>query len=149
MGGQEINYQKGTRVFIDHLCHAAIVVCLGRIFLRALFGFLHVAKLLHHHIWLTAGARTDIMWWKCLLGRWSGNSFFVSVPITSHVFSDASGPWGCGAVAMVPSQLATSLGIDGHLDERVSFSGSCSCDMGATVCRETCVFHSNNMKSER
>ena len=98
MGEQEVNYQKGTRSLIGHLCHAATVVRLEKIFLRMLFGLLHVAKLLHHHIRLTAGALADIMWWKCLLGRWSDSSFFVSVPITYHVFSGASGSWGCGAV---------------------------------------------------
>ena len=37
---------------------------------------------------------------------------------------------------MVSSQLATSLGRGGHLNERVSSSGSCSCDMRATVGQE-------------
>ena len=58
-----------------------------------------MAKLPHNHIWLTAGARADILWWKCWLGRWSKNSLFVLVPITYHVFFDVSGSWGCGAVA--------------------------------------------------
>ena len=39
------------------------------------------------------------MWWKCLLHQWSGRSFFPPPSNAYHVFSDASGSWGCGAFA--------------------------------------------------
>ena len=39
------------------------------------------------------------MWWKCLLGCWSGRSFFISQPFSQQEFTDISGSWGCGAFA--------------------------------------------------
>jgi len=49
--GKKSTTRKELEVLIGHLCHAAIVVHLGRIFLRELFALLHVAKLPH------------LLWW--------------------------------------------------------------------------------------
>lgn len=85
--------------FLGYLCHAATVVRPGRTFLRELFRLLHQAKQPHHFIRLSAGAHADILWWKCLLHHWSGCSFFLPPTISHHIYSDASGSWGCGAYA--------------------------------------------------
>jgi hypothetical protein len=69
---------------------------LGRAFLRELFSLLHRVKQSHHMARFSSGARADLMWWKFFLQHWSGHSFFPPPSITHHVFSDASGLWGCG-----------------------------------------------------
>ena len=91
--------KKELESFLGHLSHAATVVRPGRTFLRELFALLHRVKQPHHYTRLSAGARADIMWWKCLLQHWSGHSFFSPSPIAHHIYSDASGSWGCGAIA--------------------------------------------------
>ena len=82
--------------FLGYLCHAATVVRPGRTFLRRL---LHCAKQPHHFIRLSPGAHADILWWKCLLHHCSGHSFFPPRSVGCHVYLDASGGWGCGALA--------------------------------------------------
>ena len=39
----------------------------------------------------------DITWWHCLLQHWNGHSFFPPAAPSFHVYSDASGSFGCGA----------------------------------------------------
>ena len=90
--------RKELESFLGHLSHAASVVRPGRTFLRQLFNLLHLAKAPHHYIRLTVGARADLAWWRCFLQNWNGTSFFP-LPIPAyHVYSDASGSYGCGAV---------------------------------------------------
>ena len=91
--------KKELESFLGHLSHAATVVHPGRTFLRELFALLHRVKQPHHYTRLSAGARADIMWWKCLLQHWSGHSFFSPSPIAHHIYSDMPGSWGCGAIA--------------------------------------------------
>jgi len=90
---------KELECFPGHLCQAATVVRPGRTFLRELFRLLHGAKLLHHFIWLIAGARADILWWRCLLQHWLDHAIFPLQDIAFHVYSNASRTWGCGAIA--------------------------------------------------
>ena len=68
---------------VGHLCHAATVIRPGRIFLRHLFSLM---------------SRTDIAWWQCLLQQWNGRSFFPPDIPSCHVFSNAFGSIGCGAI---------------------------------------------------
>ena len=89
--------RKELQSFLGHLSHAASVVRPGRTFLRELFNLMHRTKAPHHHIRLTAGARADVAWWKCFLQHWNGSSFFPPPNPSAHVFSDASGSYGCGA----------------------------------------------------
>ena len=84
---------------LGHLSHAATVVRPGRTFLRQLFALLHRTAIPNHHIHFTAGARADLAWWRCFLQTWNGSSFFPLPEPSCHVFTDASGSWGCGAVA--------------------------------------------------
>ena len=93
--------KKKLESFLGHLSHASTIVRPGRTFLRELFALLHRVKQPHHYTWLSAGARADIMWWKCLLQHWFGHSFFSSSPIAHRIYSDASGSWGCGTIAEI------------------------------------------------
>ena len=70
----------------------------GRTFLRELFRLMHLAKAPHHYVRLSAGAKADLAWWKCFLQSWNGSSFFPLPYPSAHVYSDASGSFGSGAV---------------------------------------------------
>ena len=82
---------------LGHLSHAAIVIKPGRIFLASLFSLLSVVSHPSHFIRLNVKARTDLGWWHCLMKHWNGRSFFPLPEPSVHVFSDASGSFGCGA----------------------------------------------------
>ena len=81
---------------MGHLSHAATVIRQGRPFLRDLFQLLSVARQPHHFVWLTRGAKADILWWLYFLKRWNGRSFFPRGVQSVHVYTYASGSFGCG-----------------------------------------------------
>ena len=74
------------------------VVRPGRTFLHQLFGLLHIAKAPNHYFRLTIEARADLDWWKCFFHGWNGSSFSPLLSLSHHVYSDASGTYGCGTV---------------------------------------------------
>ena len=83
--------------FVGHLAHAATVIRPGRIFLRQLFCLLAGVHQPHHFVRLNAAIRADLQWWSHFLQVWNGMSFFPPPTPSSHVYSDASGSYGCGA----------------------------------------------------
>ena len=89
---------KELESLLGHLSHAASVIRPGRTFLRQLFDLLHKVRLPRHFVRLTAGAKADLAWWRCFMQNWGGTSFFPLPTPASHVYSDASGTYGCGAV---------------------------------------------------
>jgi len=83
-----------------HLQHACIIIRPGRTFLRRIFDLLATVAHPDHYIRLSAGFRSDLMWWKLFLGEWNGISLTRAIGkqfADVSVFSDASGNWGCGA----------------------------------------------------
>ena len=82
---------------VGHLSHAAIVVQHGRIFLRPLFALLSSTARPHFLIRLNRSVRADFQWWDCCLQGWNGSFFFPPSNPSDHVYSDASGLFGCGA----------------------------------------------------
>ena len=90
--------RKDLESLIGHLSHAATVIRPGRIFLHSLFSLMSRVSNPSHFIRLNVEARADIAWWQCLLQHWNGRSFFPSPAPTCHVYSDASGSYGCGAL---------------------------------------------------
>lgn len=83
-----------------HLQHACIIIRPGRTFLRRIFDLLATVAHPDHYIRLSAGFRSDLMWWKLFLGEWNGISLMRAIGkqfADVSVFSDASGNWGCGA----------------------------------------------------
>ena len=80
------------------LNHAASVVGPGRTFMRELIDLLKTVSARQHHIRLNAAARSDIAWWISFMKSWNGVSFLPGKPLSIHIFSDASGSWGAGAV---------------------------------------------------
>ena len=89
--------RKDLESLLGHLSHAAIVIKPGRIFLASLFSLLSVVSHPSHFIRLNVEARTDLGLWHCLIKHWNGRSFFPLPEPSVHVFSDASGSFGCGA----------------------------------------------------
>ena len=83
--------------FVGHLSHAAIVIQHSRIFLRPLFALLSSTARPQFFIRLNRSVRADLQWWDCFLQGWNGSSFFPPPTPSVHVFSDASGLFGCGA----------------------------------------------------
>ena len=78
---------------------------------------MHIGKAPHHYVRLTAGSKVDLAWWKCFLQSWNGSSFFPLPYPSAHVYSDASGSFGCGAVVAGTSSLtdiSTSAHSAGH-----------------------------------
>ena len=90
--------KKDLESLIGHLSHAATVVRPGRTFLRQFFTLLNTVNAPHHFIHLNASARADLLWWKCFLQDWNGTSLLPLPSPSVHVYSDASGSWGCGTL---------------------------------------------------
>ena len=90
--------RRELQSLIGHLSHAAFVVLPGRIFLRRMIGLMKTASQPRHHVRLTAGFRSDLLWWASFLPRWNGRSVMPPPAPSFTVTSDASGSWGCGAV---------------------------------------------------
>ena len=88
--------------FLGHLSHAAMVIRQGRTFLKHLFDILAGACSRYHYVHLDNMAKADL-WWKHFLQRWNGRMFFRQFerPVI-HIYTDASGSFGCGGV-VVPS----------------------------------------------
>ena len=90
--------RKELESFVGHLSHAATIIRPGRIFLRNLYSLLSRVSNPSHFVCLNVNTRTDIAWWHSLLQHWNGHSFFPQPTPSHHLFSDASGSFGCGAI---------------------------------------------------
>ena len=89
--------RKEMESLLGHLSHAAMVVRPGRLYLRQLFALLPLAPGPHHHMRLNLSVRADLIWWGALLRDWNGVALFPLGTPSVHIFSDASGSFGCGA----------------------------------------------------
>lgn len=83
---------------LGHLSHAATAIRPGRLFLRRLFSLLQKVDQPHFFTRLNSTIRADLSWWSFFLREWNGVSLFPPGPPSVHLFSDASGSYGCGAV---------------------------------------------------
>lgn len=84
---------------VGHLVHATQVVPLGKAYLNRLFSLAQNLKVGQFRR-LNKDTRADIAWWLNLCSRWSGISvqqFLLLQNPAHHLFTDASGSWGCGA----------------------------------------------------
>ena len=93
--------RKELESLVGKLQFACAVVKPGRTFLRHLFELLSVTRKDHHYIALRGAAKSDIIWWDTFLELWNGVSLIpAGVPMhtSHHVFMDASGGTGCGAI---------------------------------------------------
>ena len=100
--GKRSGMRSDFESLLGHLSHAATVIRQGRVFLRHLFTLLAAARSRHlFAVHLDGTARADLLWWDYFLQSWNGTMFFPASPKASvHVYSDASGSFGCGAVML-------------------------------------------------
>ena len=86
---------------VGQLQHACKVVRPGRCFLRHIYDLLmqtsHFQK--DFHVRLNAQCQADIEWWSVFCHCWNG--IFIlrqcrTLQADVHLYSDASGSWGCG-----------------------------------------------------
>lgn len=103
-GDRRVCSHKELESLIGHLNHACKVVRSGRSFLRRIIDLLHSREEAGQSraaspIRINQKFRADLAWWQCFMSQWNGVSFLqppASLPST-HVYSDASGSWGCAA----------------------------------------------------
>ena len=89
--------QRDLESFLGHLSHAATVIFQGRVFSPSTVPTSITWPSSHHHIRLYLGARADSLWWQAFFQDWNGTPFFSVTSISSEVFSDAAGTFGCRA----------------------------------------------------
>ena len=93
--------RKDLESIVGKLAHAARVVKPGKTFMRRMFETLAGARQAHHHIRINSSLRSDIIWWNTFISAWNGISM---IPIgvenrqAIHIWTDASGNFGCGAL---------------------------------------------------
>ncbi len=85
---------------IGKLQHATKVVRPGRTFLRRMFELKGSARKGQRFIRLNASFKSDLAWWHFFMEQWNGVAMLRDPEGQApgqHIFSDASGSFGCGA----------------------------------------------------
>lgn len=86
---------------VGKLAHASTVVKPGKMFMRRMFELLAGTKRAFYHIHLGRSFQSDLQWWLTFLEAWNGVTILrthqAELP-SFHIWSDASGCVGCGAV---------------------------------------------------
>jgi len=93
--------RKELESLVGKLAHACKVVRPGKTFFRRMFELLSGARQPHHHLHLNVAFRSDLMWWVLFLKTWNGVSLLQEFGLSQaahHVWTDASGGFGCGAL---------------------------------------------------
>ena len=93
--------RKELESLVGKLGHASRVVPPGKTFLRRMFELLGGTRQAHHHVRLGAAFRSDLLWWATFLEAWNGVAMMPhpgSEDPSHHLWTDASGQFGCGAV---------------------------------------------------
>ncbi len=103
---------------VGHLAHAATVLPQSRIFLRPLFALLATTQRQWYYIRLNKSVQADLQWWSLFLQDWNGLSFFPMPNPSAHVFSDASGSFGCGAFDRCREYGVVSVAVGQSVDKR-------------------------------
>ena len=98
--GRKSCTRKDLQSLAGKLQHACKVIKPGRVFLRRIFNLLKGTPLRRRTIRLTTSFRSDVAWWHIFLDKWNGISMISPPPSQAtdiHLYSDASGSFGCGA----------------------------------------------------
>ena len=84
------------------LAHASKVVKLGKTFTRRLIELLAGFRKPYYHVRLNQEFKADLMWWVTFMRSWNGTAIITPTEQgrqVLHIWTDASGSFGCGAVA--------------------------------------------------
>ena len=98
--GKKFCTKTELQSLVGKLQHACKVVRPGRTFLRRMFELLKGTPKRRQFIRLNASFRSDLMWWHVFLEEWNGVSMLTDPALREtdhHLYSDASGSFGCGA----------------------------------------------------
>ena len=91
-----------TTILIGHLNHLCQVLPLGKAFINNLFPLAsHMRQGQVRR--LNNAARLDLAWWQFMINNWKGTSiqqFLLLQEPSHHLYTDASGSWGCGAYSL-------------------------------------------------
>ena len=99
--GKKSCTKKELESLIGKLGHASRVVLPGKTFMRRMFELLGVAHRAHHKIRLNCSFRSDLEWWATFIESWNGVSMMGNYDrhqAAVHIWTDASGCFGCGAL---------------------------------------------------
>ena len=102
LGAKSVSNRQAFESLVRHLVHASQVIPLGWAFLNRLFPVLRALRPGTHHR-LNLGAREDLAWWSLLCESWVGSSVHQLIVLDGphhHLFTDASGSWGCAGWCM-------------------------------------------------
>ena len=95
--GRRAGKKRELESLLGHLQHAAVVIRLGRTFVRRLIELLSTVQ--GHDCWvrLNGSTRSDLTWWSTFMEGWNGVSLMPNTGSPGIVVeTDASGSWGCG-----------------------------------------------------
>jgi len=100
--GRKAGIRRDLESLVGMLQHASKVVRPGRIFLRRIYDLLAATNHFKPHftVRLNRECRADIDWWHRFIRSWNGTSLLRQARALTpdvHLWSDASGHWGCGA----------------------------------------------------
>ncbi len=98
--GKRFCTRKELESLVGKLQHASKVIRPGRIFLRRMFELLGGARKNQRFIRINLAFRSDLQWWHRFMAQWNGVAMMRSscrAGRDPHLFSDASGTFGCGA----------------------------------------------------
>ena len=99
--GRKSCSRRELESLVGKLGHAARAVPPGRTLMRRMFELLTGTRQAHHHIRLNTAFRSDLLWWATFLDTWNGVTMMQTLAPgrrAHHVWTDASGHFGCGAV---------------------------------------------------
>ena len=116
LGAKTVRDLPSLESLVGHLVHATKVCPLGKAFLTGLFHTLHSLQPGQVRR-LNVATRSDVAWWHLLCSSWSGISvhqFLLLGEPDKHLFTDASGSWGCGAWSL-PHWLQVAWPPQHHL----------------------------------
>ncbi len=98
--GKKFASVKELESLVGKLQHASTVVRPGRSFMRRLLELLKGIRKSQRWVRLNVAARSDLMWWHTFITQWNGATMMpdlVRWESGPHLYSDASGQFGCGA----------------------------------------------------
>jgi hypothetical protein len=97
--GRKVCTRKELESLTGKLAHAARVVRPGKTFMGRMFRLLGGVRQAHHRVRLNLSFRSDLQWWDSFIMNWNGVSL-MRPPARphAHVWTDASGHFGCGAL---------------------------------------------------
>ena len=91
---------KELESLVGKLQHASKVIRPGRTFMRRMFELLKGARRGQQFARLNAPIKSDLQWWHLFMAQWNGVAMMANsgqVASGRHLYSDASGTFGCGA----------------------------------------------------